>query len=197
MYLLNNQQILRAVETLRRGERLDIFPFERSCLQHTAYYFRLGDQIIRTRPPDGHQYGPYGPPYDSYIDQVIVLSESERYFRMEPREYVRIRSFERFALDHATLAILGGLSDLHRRACQLVHSPFVDPLFPSSDPTSETSGGFLELGLLNLSEDSVTLEYKQLIGKIAFFDVSDTYPVELIKGSASERKFRERAADDE
>jgi deoxycytidine triphosphate deaminase len=181
MYLINSEQIQRAVEVLPRGQRIDIRPFDASCLQHTSYYFRLGSRFARRRAPSGQRQ-------DAFYDDFGELSDAKPFLTLGPREYVRVESYEHFLLDARTLGILGGLSDIAKIGLQLVHSPFIDPLFPG-----DCEVGHLDLGLLNLSEYEASIRYKDKLGKVSFFDVSDTYPVSLIPGSESERKFRERS----
>lgn len=94
-----------------------------------------------------------------------------------------IRSLETFMLSSKVMAIFGQVSDLSKAGLQLLHSPFIDPTF----------FGQLELGLANHSGGEVVLEWKQSIGKVCFFDVSDTYPLSPPKkGKAIARKFEER-----
>ena len=178
MYLLNADQIRRAVEG-PRGQRLDIRGFSASCLQHTSYYFRLGKFVTRLKSTGNRA--------DAFDRVIEDLSTGNGFLNLRPREYVYVESFEQFQLDAKTLGIFGGISDITARALQLVHSPFIDPLFPG-----EREHGYLKLGLMNLTEADASIQYQDKIGKVSFFDVSDTYPVDLIPGSDSEMKFRER-----
>lgn len=81
------------------------------------------------------------------------------------------------------MALFGQSSDLIKKGGQLLHSPFVDPMFK----------GKLEIGIKNISNKPIVLEYKkQIIGKISFFDISDTYPIVLKPNSLLSQKFRDR-----
>jgi deoxycytidine triphosphate deaminase len=130
---------------------------------------------------------PDGTRADAFYDRFDDLTEADPFLRLGPREYVRVESYEHFQLDKSILGIMGGVSDTARIGLQLVYSPFIDPLFPG-----ENEYGRLELGLLNLSEFEAHIRFMSRLGKVSFFDVSDTYPVRLIAGSDSERKFQER-----
>lgn len=77
---------------------------------------------------------------------------------------ITIWSMERFILSERILGIFGNLSELVMKGLQLVHSPSIDPGF----------AGSLALGIRNNNSQSVELAVGQRIGKILFFDVSDT-----------------------
>ena len=77
---------------------------------------------------------------------------------------VAIWSLEGFELSERVLAIFGHSSELFRRGLELIHSPFIDPTFK----------GQLQLVIRNYSEQEVTLSPGDVIGKIMFFDISDT-----------------------
>lgn len=175
MFLLNSDQIQACVKSAR-GHRLDIEPFEVSGLQHTSYYFRLGDAYERESANSGARV-------------TSRLSNEQPILTLEAHEYVRVWSYEQFMLDKTVLGIFGSLSDLAEAGLLLAHSPFIDPLYPNTGVSAP-----LELGITNLRSRKVDLRLGQRIGKVSFFDISDTYPVRLIPGSASEDKFQERAS---
>jgi len=78
--------------------------------------------------------------------------------------FVTVWSMERFKLSERILGIFGNLSELVLKGVQLVHSPSIDPGFIGS----------LALGIRNNNSHSVDISLGQNIGKILFFDVSDT-----------------------
>ncbi|SRR6266542_1336047 len=77
---------------------------------------------------------------------------------------VPIWSLEGFELSERVLGIFGHASDLFLRGLELVHSPFIDPSFK----------GRLELVVRNMSDRDVTLVPGEVVGKIMFFDISDS-----------------------
>ncbi len=78
--------------------------------------------------------------------------------------FMTVWSMERFRLSERVLGIFGNLSELVLKGIQLVHSPSIDPGF----------NGSLALGIRNNNSHSVDISFGQNIGKILFFDVSDT-----------------------
>jgi hypothetical protein len=91
---------------------------------------------------------------------------------------------ERFRLDSTIFAIFGNVSEAAHRGIQVVNSLFIDPLFPAASQSAP-----LKIGLRNLNPDRAVLRLGDKIGKVAFFDVSDTYPVELRPGSSHAQRF--------
>src|SRR2546427_4637592 len=83
---------------------------------------------------------------------------------LEAGAYEPIWSLEEFGLSERVLAVFGHSSDLFLRGLELIHSPFIDPGFP----------GKLQLVIRNFSNSQVTLSVGDVIGKITFFDISDT-----------------------
>jgi deoxycytidine triphosphate deaminase len=75
-----------------------------------------------------------------------------------------IWSLEGFELSERVLGLFGHSSDLFRRGLDLIHSPFIDPTFR----------GRLQLIIRNFSDQEITLLPEEIIGKIIFFDISDT-----------------------
>src|SRR6266498_1597696 len=149
MFLLNHQLIKNYIES--DSSILGIWEFLLENLQHTFYYFRLGSEGQINGNPFKLTEG---------IDTNLLT--------IEPDDFAIIKSHETFNLSDKILAIFGQPSDLVKKGAQLLHSPFVDPKFK----------GKLELGIKNISKKPIILEYKkQIIGKISFFDISDTYPI--------------------
>lgn len=167
MYLLNHHQIKRHVKA-PLGQYLDIVNFDERKLQHTAYYFSLGDHCeIATGT---------GEP------QIIRLTEKKPYLNLAPHGYAVVQTHETFFLSDKLIGVLGQTTKLAEEGLELVHSPFIDPLY----------NGRLVFGLSNRLARPARLQLGERIGKISFFDISDTYPVEVIGGSILERTFNER-----
>lgn len=78
--------------------------------------------------------------------------------------FATIWSMERFKLGERILGIFGNLSELVLKGLDLVHSPSIDPGFDGS----------LALSIRNNTSRSIDILLGQRIGKILFFDVSDT-----------------------
>jgi deoxycytidine triphosphate deaminase len=164
MFLLNHQLIQDYVES--NSNILDIWDFEIEYLQHTFYYFRLGSEGQINGNPFKLGEGP----------GINLLT-------IEHNDFAIIKSHETFILSDKVFAIFGQPSDLIKKGAQLLHSPFVDPKFK----------GKLELGIKNISNKPIILEYKkQIIGKISFFDISDTYPIVVNPHSQIAKKYDER-----
>lgn len=166
MFLLNNKMIL---EYLKEGS-LEIEDFESKLLHPTYYYFRLGKWV-----------GIWDEKVKDYHYEELGESGRE-VLSMTARGYALVKSLERFKCSKKVLAIFGQTSALPRRGLRLNHSPTIDPNF----------SGYLEMGLENLLDKSREIRYGDIIGKVLFFDISDTYPVPDIKGTISEREYKRR-----
>ena len=77
-----------------------------------------------------------------------------------------------------------------RRGLSLRHSAFIDPNFPARKRT-----GFLEFGLKNEIDATIPLTLADEIGKVCFFNVSDTYPISDPKGEVAENYERRGSTD--
>ena len=166
MFLLDDQMI---TEYMRQGH-LNITDFEQTMLHPAYYYFRLG-KWVKIFDEQRHDYRP----------EVIGEPGSE-VLSIPAHGYALIQTFERFKLSGRVLGLFGQLSAIPRKGLRLNHSPTIDPRFD----------GYLEMGLENLLDRPAQVEYCERIGKVVFFDVSDTYPVGDIKGTLSEEDFRRR-----
>lgn len=167
MYLLNAQQIKRHVDS-PRGQYLDIVNFDERKLQHTAYYFSLGDHCeIVTGTGES---------------QITRLTEQMPYLNLGPHGYALVQTHETFLLSDKLIGVLGQTTKLAQAGLELVHSPFIDPLYY----------GRLVFGLSNRLPTVARIRLGDRLGKISFFDISDTYPVNVIKGSILENTFKER-----
>ncbi|QXU42138.1 hypothetical protein [Pedobacter sp. D749] len=162
MFLLNHHLILGHIKS--NTSSLNIWNFKESNLEHTFYYFRLGSEGQINGNP-------------------FKLDSDNRFLTIEPNDFAIIRTHETFTLSDKIMALFGQSSDLIKKGAQLLHSPFVDPLFK----------GKLEVGIKNISSKQIVLEYKkQIIGKISFFDISDTYPIVLNPSQLLSEKFKSR-----
>lgn len=183
MYLLNHYQIMGYLER-PAGQKLDIEPFEEANLQHTSYYYRLGRYYWRRHARDDREVMVLEG-RDPYLDVIGDLEQdASSSLTLLPNEYVVVETMEHFKLDETIFAIFGGVSEAALRGVEVVNSPFIDPLFPSRSRSEP-----LKIGLRNLNPDSATIRLGTAIGKIAFFDVSDTYPVQLRSGSSHAERF--------
>lgn len=79
--------------------------------------------------------------------------------------FVRFQSLERFRLSWRVMAHLGNRSALIEQGLQLIHSPTIDPGYPETVALDHP--GFL-------TPKKVSLPIGEKVGKILFYDVSDT-----------------------
>ena len=166
MFLLNNEMILR----YQKEGLLDIEDLKMELIHPTYYYFRLGSPV-RVWNESRKEY------------HLEELGESGKEVLTIPaRGYILIQSLERFTCSKKILGIFGQVSALARKGLRLNHSPTIDPNFR----------GYLEMGLENLLDRPRELRHGERIGKVLFFDVSDTYPIPNIKGTISEKDYKRR-----
>ncbi len=166
MFLLNDLMILNYKE---KGH-IDIEEMLRSNLHPTYYYFRLGKYVKL---------------WNSSLTKIdiIELGEAGSEILIIPAKgYALIQSLERFICSKKIVAFFSQISALPRRGLKLNHSMSIDPNFR----------GFLEMGLENILNVPIEIEYGENIGKILFFDISDTYPINDIKGTISEKEYERR-----
>ena len=172
MFLLNARMIK---ENNAQHGLLDIRPFHQLHLCPTYYYFSLGSQYRRwDRSKKDWERGDLVPG-----KEVLNIKEDE---------FVLIQSQERFRCSKQCFALFGQSSTLIRKGLSLRNSPFIDPNFPD-----EVDPGYLEIGLKNELNITVKLRLGDCIGKICFFNISDTYPIADVAGSASEEDFTRRS----
>lgn len=166
MFLLNDNLIL----DYKKEGLLDIEGLDLDLLHPTYYYFRLG-KWAKIWDEKQRDYQP-----------IELEGTGKNVLTIPARGYCLVQSFERFKCSSKVLAIFGQISALPRKGLRLNHSPSIDPNFT----------GYLELGLENLLEHPVELEYKENIGKIMFFNISETFPVREIQGTISEKEYKRR-----
>ena len=170
MFLLNSTIICEQVRK-QNGELLKILNFEPSNLRPTYYYFRLGASVQRW---DGHA--------GARRREVLTLGDS---LNLESQEYVLVQAVELFWHSAACFAVLGPASRLIEKGLSMRHSPFIDPTFPGN------TVGFLDLGLKNELSVPNSITIGDIIGKICFFNVADTYPIP--KSDEIQDEYRRRA----
>jgi len=147
---------------LELGSKLSIKNFELKMLHQVAYYVRMGKHLdVLQRDGSWESEG---------VDELIS-------YEISPHEYVKIWSLEEIALSTDVFGIFGPISDLIEQGLQLVYSPFIEPLFR----------GRLRLGLRNMLSCPTQIRMSQPIGKILFFDVSDSNVQKQAPGSTMNR----------
>jgi deoxycytidine triphosphate deaminase len=171
MYLLNNYQISKHVEDAN-SNYLDIDNYEKDNLQHTSYYFRLGLSYTT---------------FDEEGNKVQMEAPRKKpIIKIKPHEYIIVESIEVFTLSDKVKGTIGSLSDMINKGLQINYSPFIDPLYK----------GWLSVGIKNLLNKEIDLICGDNIGKVSFYDISDTYPIKIIKGSKQDDLFSKRALAD-
>jgi deoxycytidine triphosphate deaminase len=135
---------------------IEIEQFNEKNLLPTFYYFSLGDCVgIWNENLNSYKYQRY-----ENANNLIIPA----------RGYVLIKSLERFSLSNKVLGLFSQISSLPQAGIRLNHSLSVDPGFK----------GRLEMGLENVLNKDAVIPIGSAIGKIVFFDVTDTYPIENI-----------------
>jgi len=85
-------------------------------------------------------------------------------FNLRKRELKRVFSLETFELSERAFAILGPCTELLFKGLKLHNSPTIDPGF----------SGSLEMLIENYTDEIVVLEPAMKVGKVVFFDISDS-----------------------
>lgn len=173
MYLLNKETIF--TENKKEFGILEIKPLKPGNLLPTYYYFRLGGDVTR---------------WDSDTGEKIkedISQPGNRILKIHPGEFILVRSRERFRCSKRVLGIFGNSSRLLKQGLTIRNSPFIDPNFPHP-----TDPGYLDIALKNELPISIKLQYEDKIGKISFFNVSDTYPVSEVTGTISEEDYKSK-----
>jgi dUTPase len=128
-----------------------------SKLHATSAYLK-----IRNHSPEQHKQTFYKFRYGApALGDGVGTPGSIRLRRGESKP---VWSLEAFELSERVLGLFGHSSELFLRGIELVHSPFIDPGFQ----------GQLRLTLRNVSDQEVALNTGDVIGKVVFFDISDT-----------------------
>lgn len=129
----------------------------RSKLHATTAYLKIHNYL-----PDNHRQTFYKFRYGAPDDNGKVGTPAP--VNLKVGSSAAVWSLEGFDLSERVLAVFGHSSDLFRRGLDLIHSPFIDPAFE----------GQLQLVIRNFSNKAVTLSPGEVIGKVVFFDISDT-----------------------
>ncbi|MCH7472504.1 hypothetical protein IIA79_06080 [bacterium] len=168
MFLLNSDQI----KEYSNHDMLSIIPNDDwTTLLPTWYYFRLGS-IIESLDERKHEWILHD-----------LGSHGNSVFTIPSKGFLKVWSFEKFKCSNRILALIGQRARLtDEYDLRLHYSPSIDPGFD----------GYLRLGIENLVNEERTIEFKMTIGKVLFFDISDTYPVCSVEGTDSERDFSTR-----
>ena len=174
MFILNDEMIRKYMDK----HLLCIGGFDETMLHPTYYYFRLG-KYIRKWNGKGKCY-----------EYEVIGEDGDEVFTIPPKGYVSIKSLERFYCSDKVLAMFGQISELPMGGLRLNHSPTIDPNFGKGK-----LGGVLEMGIENLLNQPNRLKYAMPIGKISFFDISDTHPIRDIANSISAHKYETRSAE--
>lgn len=172
MYLLNRDLIRKYVDLPTAP--ICIKNFISDNLQHTFYYFTLGAEVVLS-----NESNPRGLPIKLGNN---TEDPNDDFLILKPGDFATIKTQETFKIDDDIIGILGQCGDLIKEGLLLIHSPFVDPLFH----------GHFRFGIKNIGFKNATLEFgKSIIGKVCFFNISDTYPISIIKNSIIDKKFKE------
>jgi deoxycytidine triphosphate deaminase len=161
MFLLNS--ILIGTYLEEDNGVLKITDFAPENLEHTFYYFRLGANASLNGKP-----------------MVLSNKIGHKFLTLEPNDFALITTLESFTLSAKILGILGQCSEITNQGLLLIHSPFIDPRYSNT----------LGFGIKNVSNETTTLEYGvDKIGKVSFFDISDTYPIKIDPYSSFAKRF--------
>ena len=161
MFLLNSERI----NARMTSGALQIGSFSDERLHHTFYYVALGRDIERQDPNTGKWRA-------ERLNEGTLLT-------IDPGQCVRVQSFETFALKEGVFGMLGSTSRISRQGVALLHGSSIDPIYPPPDAGGQVLVSPLDMALVNHSSHAVGFAWgKQVIAKVSFFDVSDTYLIE-------------------
>lgn len=129
----------------------------RSKLHATSAYLKIHNYSSEDHKQTFYKFRYGAPEYNGSVGEPGPID-------LVPGSSATIWSLEGFELSERVLAVFGHSSDLFRRGLELIHSPFIDPAFK----------GQLQLVVRNFSGQEVRLSPGEIIGKVIFFDISDT-----------------------
>lgn len=154
MFLIRNDIIKRNAGSDTTWGYLDIERFNEKAVFHTGYYFHLGSTgHIETDNGDWHPFNLEGP-----RGQVRTLE-------IKPGQNAQIWSDENFLLSNRVMAMFGQKTEFGvDEGFELIHGPTIDPGYR----------GPLKMIARNISKRSQHLRHGQRIGKIIFFDITET-----------------------
>ena len=138
----------------------------------TCYYFRMGARAqfpFSEAPGTAHAIPRAG---------LVV----------EPGDQVRFTTMEHFRLPDHVMAILGPrTSNAVERGHLLLHGPTIEPGYDAP----------LDLGIKNIAPGPITLKAGDSVGKIMFYDISDTQLEQTRLTSEAERRITTWGTDDD
>ena len=138
----------------------------------TCYYFRLGPRA---------QY-PFGQ------EPLTAHAISRSGLVLEPNDQIRVATMEHFRLpDHVKATLGPRTSNAVERGLLLLHGPTVEPGYDAP----------LDVGIKNISPFPLTLKQGDSIGKIEFYDISDTQLEQTRLTSEAERRVQRWGTDDD
>lgn len=177
MFLMNGQMIHE--NSAGKDGLLKIAPLYKKELNPTYYNFCLGNLFLRWSVEDDKwQRGDLSIPGE----EVLII---------KPNEFLIIQTEERFKCSDQAMGIIGPSTRLNRLGLTLRNSPFIDPNFPA-----EEMPGYLEFGLKNELPREIRLKHKTVIGKVCFFNISDTYPIGNTRKGQAAKDFERRATEE-
>lgn len=145
MFLLSREVIIKHDYL---GNQISISPIKDANLIRTFYYFRAGDTLKIVSPKE----------------QLIDLEKMGKAI-LPGNALGLIKSREYFVFATTILSIFGNVTDLIKKGLQIINSPSIDPGFE----------GHLTLGIKNNTDADIELKYEDIIGKLLFFNIADTY----------------------
>lgn len=169
MFLLSRDVIMKHNYL---GNQISISPMKDANLIRTFYYFRAGDTLKILSPKE----------------QLVDLEKMGKGI-LPGNAFGLIKSREHFVFTSTILSIFGNVTDLIKKGLQIINSPSIDPGFE----------GHLTLGIKNNTDADIELKYEDIIGKLLFFNIADTYVSAkmLIEEAGIEKKIRLRKEDRE
>jgi deoxycytidine triphosphate deaminase len=146
------------------NRNFDIHPFLEKNLGQTCYYFRVGDYA------------------DILTDDRGSINVRVNGLTLPSGVMASIRSLETFKLPDHVLGLLGNqTSNATDHRVQLLHGPSIDPGYHAP----------IEFVVLNIGQRPVEIKYGARIGKVMFFDVSETNLDDIrLYGTAASRQER-------
>jgi deoxycytidine triphosphate deaminase len=167
LFLLSDDLVKRYA---RRGLR--IINADENNFFPTCYYFRLGEAI---------QY----PFSDSPLTSHPIPKKG---LTLAPDDQVRVASLEHFRLPEHVMAILGPrTASAVEGGRLLLHGPTVEPGYDAR----------LDLAIKNISPVPINLRTGESIGKIMFYDISDTQLEETRLTDEAQRRMKKWGTDDD
>jgi hypothetical protein len=129
----------------------------KSKLHETSAYLEILNYSAECHKQTFYKFRYGAPDLDGNVGTPVPIE-------LEPNAFAGIWSLEGFKTSERVFGLFGHSSDLFKRGLELIHSPFIDPGFP----------GQLQLVIRNFSHRTETLSPGETIGKVTFFDISDT-----------------------